>query len=144
VKNKRRHSVPLSRQALELIESMPQLGDAVFTARSGKPVANFSDLKIAVDALMKSATPFVWHDLRRTTASNLARLGVQLPVIEKCLNHTGGSFRGIVAVYQKHTFMPEMRAALSAWADGLLDRLVQGKPLVVEEDSNKIVRLRRA
>jgi integrase len=32
------------------------------------------------------------HDLRRTGTTGMARLGMQLPVIEKILNHTSGSF----------------------------------------------------
>ena len=49
-------------------------------------------------------------------ASGMARLGIHLPVIEKVLNHTSGSFRGIVGVYQRHSFAEEKRAALDAWA----------------------------
>jgi hypothetical protein len=45
----------------------------------------------------------------------MAALGVQLPVIEKLLNHVSGSFGGIVAVYQRHNFMPEMRDAIEKW-----------------------------
>jgi|SRR6185312_4366308 len=60
--------------------------------------------------------PFVLHDLRRTCATGLQRLGIALPVIEKVLNHTGGSFAGIVGVYQLHDFANEMRVALEAWA----------------------------
>jgi hypothetical protein len=32
------------------------------------------------------------------------------------LNHSSGSFRGIVGVYQRHTFADEKRDALEAWA----------------------------
>jgi hypothetical protein len=45
----------------------------------------------------------------------MARLGVNLPVIEKVLNHTSGSFAGIVGVYQRHSFETEKRAAFEAW-----------------------------
>jgi hypothetical protein len=44
----------------------------------------------------------------------MARLGIQLPVIEKILNHKSGTFRGIVGVYQRHSFAEEKRAA-KAW-----------------------------
>ena len=54
------------------------------------------------------------HDLRRTVASGMARLGIKLPVIEKILNHASGSFRGIVGVYQRHDFAAEKRDALAA------------------------------
>jgi hypothetical protein len=46
----------------------------------------------------------------------MARLGIQLPVIEKVLNHTSGTFRGVVGVYQRHSYSDEKRAALQAWA----------------------------
>jgi hypothetical protein len=38
--------------------------------------------------------PFVIHDLRRSVASGMARLGINLPVIERVLNHVSGSFAG--------------------------------------------------
>jgi integrase len=57
------------------------------------------------------------HDLRRTFASGLASLGVALPVIERLLNHVSGSFGGIVGVYQRYDFMPEMRDALARWEE---------------------------
>ena len=46
----------------------------------------------------------------------MAKLGIQLQVIEKILNHISGSFRGVVGVYQRHSFADEKRAALDAWA----------------------------
>jgi hypothetical protein len=42
-------------------------------------------------------------------------LGVRLEVIEKILNHSGGSFAGVVGIYQRHEFADEKRAALDAW-----------------------------
>ena len=50
----------------------------------------------------------------------MARLGVGLPVVEKILNHTGGSFAGIVGVYQRHDFADEKRQAMEVWAQHLL------------------------
>jgi hypothetical protein len=45
----------------------------------------------------------------------MARLGVDLHVIERCLNHISGSFGGVVGVYQKHRFEDGMRRAMAAW-----------------------------
>ena len=56
------------------------------------------------------------HDLRRTFATGCARMGVALPVVERCLNHVSGSFAGIVGVYQKYDFAVEKLAAFEAWA----------------------------
>jgi integrase len=127
VKNNRRHDVPLSRQVLEIIEAMPQIGDPVFTTDGDKPITNFALAKAAVDAIMKPKKPFRLHDLRRTCVTNLARLGVRLPVIEKAVNHVSGSFRGIVATYQHHDFAAEKRDALQRWANHV-EGLVSGKP----------------
>jgi hypothetical protein len=46
----------------------------------------------------------------------MARLGINLPVIEKVLNLQSGSFAGIVGVYQRHDFADEKREAL--WRSG--------------------------
>jgi hypothetical protein len=70
------------------------------------------------------------HDLRRTFASGLASLSVQLPVIERLLNHISGSFGGIVSVYQKHEFAAEKREALQRWAQHV-QGLVEGQPTKV-------------
>ena len=59
--------------------------------------------------------PWILHDIRRSAAIGLAGLGVNLPVIERCLNHVSGSFAGIVGVYQRHNFADEMRAAMERW-----------------------------
>jgi len=61
------------------------------------------------------AKDWTLHDLRRTFATGLASLGVQIPVIEKLLNHVSGSFGGIVSVYQRYDYMPEMREAIETW-----------------------------
>ena len=64
------------------------------------------------------------HDIRRSVASGMARLGVNLPVIERALNYISGSFSGIVGVYQRHEFAAEKREALEKWADHV-ERLVE-------------------
>jgi hypothetical protein len=38
------------------------------------------------------------------TARYEKSLGVRIETVEKILNHASGSFRGIVAVYQKYDF----------------------------------------
>jgi hypothetical protein len=70
------------------------------------------------------------HDMRRTVASGMARLGMNLPVIEKVLSHSSGSFAGIVGVYQRHDFADEKRAALEAWGRHV-EALVTRKPAKV-------------
>lgn len=68
------------------------------------------------------------HDLRRTVATGLQRLGVRLEVTESVLNHISGSRAGIVGVYQRHNYFEEKKAALEAWGDELM-RLSACHPL---------------
>src|SRR5262249_54987193 len=71
-------------------------------------------------ATAASVAPWTIHDLRRTTATGLQRLGVRLEVTEAVLNHVSGSRGGIAGVYQRHDWAPEKRAALDAWAAHVL------------------------
>jgi integrase len=116
VKNDRRHEVPLSRQALAILKALPRIGDKyVFTLNGTAPYNGFKAKERFDEAV--GITPWTVHDLRRTAASGMAKLGVSLVVIEKVLNHVSGSLAGIVGVYQRHEFAEEKRAALQRWAD---------------------------
>ena len=66
------------------------------------------------------------HDLRRTTATGLQKLGVALQVTEAILGHTSGSRAGIAGVYQVHDYAAEKRTALEAWG-GRVTALVEGR-----------------
>ena len=52
---------------------------------------------------------FTPHDLRSTARSHLSRLGVELLIAERCLNHSLG---GLIAIYDQHDYLDERRAAL--------------------------------
>lgn len=58
------------------------------------------------------------HDIRRTVATGLQRLGIPLVVSEAVLNHQSGSAKtGVAAVYHHHHFTEEKREALALWAN---------------------------
>lgn len=61
--------------------------------------------------------PWRLHDLRRTAASGMARLGAPPHVIGHALNHAPAASLGqIGAIYVRHDYEPETRQALAAWA----------------------------
>ena len=125
VKNGRRHEVPLSRQALAILKRVPCIGNKYVSTLNGTvPYANFSRAKARLEVSNDIITPWTLHDLRRTVASGMAKLGVSLVVIEKVLNHVSGSLGGIVGVYQRHEYAVEKREALQLWADHV-EQLVQ-------------------
>ena len=140
VKNNEPHEVPLSSAAIAILSGVPQIGGHFVLTTSGKvPSSNYSKSKHQLDALLPpNMPPWRLHDLRRTVASGMARLGINLPVIEKVLNHASGSFAGIVGVYQRHSFADEKRRALEAWGgfvDGVLTHGVPCQP--IEPSSHK-------
>jgi integrase len=114
-KNGATHIVPLSTLAQDLLRSLPQFGELVFPGLRG-PFNGWSKAKAALDA-RSGVTNWRLHDLRRTCATGLQRLGVRLEVTEQVLNHVSGSRAGIVGVYQRHDFASEKRAALKAWGE---------------------------
>jgi integrase len=118
-KNGVEHTIPLSDQAIDILRSLPRIAGSgfVFTINGRNPIRGAHLVKRRIDGMLPAGTPhWTIHDLRRTVASGMARLGINLPVIEKLLNHVSGSFAGIVGVYQRHSFSDEKRAAMAAWA----------------------------
>lgn len=139
-KNRKSHTVPLSPLAIDVIDELvgstvwPRRG-LVFSTTGSTPVSGHSRAKDRLDReMLKIARkedgedpqvddvtlePWRVHDLRRTFATGLQRLGVRLEVTEACLNHVSGTRRGIVGVYQRHQWTHEKRLAMSAWSEHL-------------------------
>lgn len=159
-KNNEEHIIPLSPPALEILRNLPHIEDKrglarlVFTTSGETPVSGWTRAKTRLDGEItkrrrevavkagddaESAKPLGgWriHDLRRTVATGLQKLGVRLEVTEAVLGHTSGSRRGVVGVYQRHRYDPEKRAALNKWARHVM-RLAEGG------GTAKVVELRR-
>jgi integrase len=122
-KNRREHTIPLGPLAVEILRAQRPFADSpfLFSAR-GRPPSGFAKAKERLDKSVtkqnggKPIEHWTFHDLRRTAASGMAKIGVDLPVIEKVLNHVSGSFAGIVGIYQRHDFAAEKRAALDNWS----------------------------
>jgi integrase len=127
-KNSIEHVIPLSDQAVDILKALPRIAgsDFVFTINGRNPIRGIHQVKRRIDKLAPPMPPWVLHDIRRTGASGMARLGINLPVIEKLLNHVSGSFAGIVGVYQRHSFSDEKRVAMQAWARHL-EAIVSGE-----------------
>jgi len=123
--------IPLSSTALALIQDLHRAGECVFSA-NGSGLGGWSKAKRAIDATAEEMnggplSPWRLHDLRRTTATNLQRLGIGLQVVESVLGHVSGSRAGVVGVYQRHQFPVEKRQALEAWAGEIARISADGK-----------------
>jgi integrase len=143
VKNHIAHQVPLTTLALEQFASLPVIEgrDLVFgIGRRGGTPGDFSRAKVWLDQEMstlaeaegRNITPWRTHDLRRSCASGMQRLGIRHEVIERTLNHVSGSFAGVSGTYQRDELMPERAEALQRWSDhiaGLLADKTNVTPL---------------
>lgn len=135
-KNGRPNLVPLSALAIAELDELgagdgwPKSG-FVFSTTGATPVSGFSKAKRRIDEVMAHAAggqlePWRIHDLRRTLATGLQRLGVRFEVTEAVLNHVGGSRSGVAGVYQRHDWAEEKLAALSQWARHLQATIESG------------------
>lgn len=138
-KNGVAHDVPLSDLAVAEIDAIagvdvvakkdrkwPRRG-LVFTTTGKTAVSGYSRAKSRWDTAIEKlaaeedadAPPlprWVIHDLRRTLATGLQRLGVRFEVTEAVLNHVSGARGGVAGVYQRYGWAEEKRAALVSWA----------------------------
>jgi integrase len=141
-KNGKPHLVPLNALAVATLgevaalrtksaETWPKQG-LVFTTTGKSGISGYSRAKSRLDEIIadlaqsaEAEPPKPWrlHDLRRTLATGMQRLGVRFEVTEAILNHLSGSRSGVAAVYQRHDWAAEKRVALHAWADHIERRL---------------------
>lgn len=120
-KNGEAHIIPLSAPARELLANVPRIGhsDFIFTISGEKPINGWTRPKHELDDVC-GVSNWRIHDIRRTVATGMEKLKVPLQVVEAILGHTSGSKAGIVAVYQRHAYSEEKRAALEAWGKHVL------------------------
>jgi integrase len=120
-KNGEPHEIPLSAPAIDLLTGLPWVNgsELVFTTNGHNSISGWSRAKSALDNLANIA-PWRIHDLRRTVATGLQRLGANLQVVEAVLGHISGSRAGVVGIYQRHNYANEKRAALEAWGENVI------------------------
>ncbi len=117
-KNKVPHEVPLSPQAMAVLEEARELNmgsDAVFPSPRTGRVMRVAVLSTALRRARGhlGLAHFTAHDLRRTVTTGLARAGVVRLVAGKILNHKEA---GVTTVYDRHGYGREKREALLEWA----------------------------
>jgi integrase len=143
-KNDRAHEVYLSELAIEIINELPRISRPrtdgagsepspyLFTTNGERPVSGFSKAKARLDGHMlqllraefeeagkdpeaAKIEGWILHDLRRTAATGMARLNIAPHVVDRILNHVSGTIQGVAAVYNRHAYLEERKAALEAW-----------------------------
>jgi integrase len=83
----------------------------------------------------KKVEHFTPHDLRRTAATHIAKLGYG-PIVGKILNHTDQS---VTAIYDRYSYDQEKQAALTAWGDAIAN-MIRPTSIICDKEAENEVR----
>lgn len=124
-KNKRPHRLPLSPQALAVLQEARALDrgcGAIFPSPQHRKGEAGAGAAVGTGALSQGiirnlehlgVAKFTPHDLRRTVATGLAAAKLaDWALLQRILNHTP---QGVTARYERHPYLDEMRVALTGW-----------------------------
>jgi integrase len=128
-KNKRPHRVPMSATVRAILGARPRNGrEFVFGIGQKRGFTGWSRAKTNLDEAVKILS---WraHDIRRSTATHMAEIGIPPWIVEAVLNHVSGHKSGIAGIYNRATHEAEKANALSRWADHVA-------AIVEDRDSN--------
>jgi len=120
-KSRRAHIVPLSPMMLQLLVDAPRRGDFVFSNDGATHVSAYSKGKRKIENLLPSIGGAIqdwrFHDLRRSVATHMVRLGVSETVVKRMLNHSPGNV--LTQTYILHSYQPELQKAYDKWESEL-------------------------
>lgn len=142
-KNRLPHVVPLSEAALNVLNCVElRAGRDLLFGEGDGPFSGWSRAKANLDRRIQKAReeaepdlkpmpPWRLHDLRRTTATRLANLGVQPHVVEAVLNHVSGAKAGVAGIYNRAAYTKEKTAALALLGEHITHLVRAGRPFPV-------------
>ena len=133
-KNHHEYTIFLTDAMIETIKTVPRVKNKdglLFTTNGKTHFSGFSKAKKHLDALMLEAAQeedaeithipnWTLHDLRRTSATRMQRLGFEKEVVDCCLNHLDDD------EYLQHNYADEMVKAFDAWSREM-KRIVEHK-----------------
>lgn len=110
--------VPLAPTVVELFREMIGIAQLigspwVYPSTTPRNHSTPTRLNRALGRLDADVRKFSPHDLRSTARSHLGKLGVDIVVAERCLNHSLGA---LVAIYDVGDYWDERKRALELWA----------------------------
>jgi integrase len=127
-KNRQQHVLTLPLMAWQIIGDKPPNRDGYVFGKHGIGFTNWHLSKRALDK-RSGVTGWTLHDLRRTTATKMADLGIEPHIIEAVLNHISAAQMGslqlpghksrVAGIYNRANYQIQIRTALARWSDRL-------------------------
>lgn len=118
-KNSERHAFPYGSITQDILDTVESAGDLLFPAPSGERAFSSHSCGMRRFAKVCPLPHWTLHDLRRTFSTIQARLGTPPHVTEALLNHKTGTRSPIQRIYDRHTYFPEMTAAMKRYDEYL-------------------------
>lgn len=125
-KNGRTHTIPTCPQVMAIIKRRRAATKSAYVFPAPRdhrqpirPDAFPKPLRDAIPTL--KVLPITPHDLRRSFATGLARIGTPRLLISLALNH---AISGVTGIYDRHSYQSELRDWLTRWANHV-DMLVR-------------------
>ena len=119
-KSARPHVVPVSSAMRAILDGRDSARPGPFAIASTTAAQAWLKRYCKREGIDPAFTP---HDLRRTCASRMRKLGVSFDTIEKHLNH---QTPGVAGIYQRDDLWEERKAAVELWGKTVL-RLAAGE-----------------
>ena len=115
-KNRRQHIVPMSDMVRAILEARPQNDrELVFGTGQKRGFTGWSRAKANLDEVVRIPSWRI-HDIRRSTATGMAEIGIQPHIVEAVLNHVSGHKGGVAGIYNRAAYEAEKTTALNRWA----------------------------
>lgn len=126
-KTKHDYFIPLVDEIIAMLDEIAGGSDwpsegYVFTTNGRTASSGFSKAVARLRDLMKKhgyTKHFILHDLRRTHATNLERLGIRPDIVLLAQNKTS-AFKMAAASYLWYSYESEIRSAMELWRDHVL------------------------
>src|SRR5215470_3902825 len=132
-KNGHAHTLPLPPLALDIIRSAPRIigRDYLFGARADGSTSWDRPKQLLDARLGDQVKPWVLHDLRRSTVTKMADIGIAPHIIEQILNHRSGHRSGVGGIYNRSSYEREVHNALAMWNDHVRSLIEGGERKIV-------------
>lgn len=124
----RKLDLPLNKMAIAVLKGQAVKVNLdkpiyVFSTLGDVPINGWSKGKAQLDRGAGLEEEWTLHDIRRTVATNLGRLGVDRITISKILNHADGA---VTAIYDRYGREADMVEAMAKWGDRL-EEILKGR-----------------
>jgi integrase len=97
---------------VEILETVPRRNstDLLFPSKVSdeRPISGWSKFKRELE---DGVDGWRLHDLRRTFRTLHGQLGTNREIAERLINHAAGVTTDVEIIYDRYTYMPEMRKA---------------------------------